>query len=167
MTTEKRTWECRVCGHEQTPRCPTCRVVITGLEASAGKCNTCGSPITHAIYTCPECHTENALQPPAAQTLQPWRGRGLAVKGLRASRLLVGTAQMVGLILLAVSCSAAAGGGTASTDGPSLGTLQLGGFLTFIGLIPVQILIARAIKILSYGTVVIGERQRRPNEPRR
>lgn len=162
MATEKRTWQCRSCGYEHTPRCPTCRVVITGREATAGKCNTCGSPITHSIYTCPECHAEDSLRPPPAQTLEPWKGRGLGVKSLRALRILVGTVQMSGLIILGVSCSVSASGSAGPENGLSLGNLQLLGFLTFLLLVPVQIFIIRAIKKLSYGTVAIGERRQEP-----
>ena len=160
MATEKRTWTCRSCGYEVTPRCPSCRVIITGREANAGRCNTCGDPLTAAIYTCPECQEENALRPPAAQRLSPWRGRDLGIKGLQALRLIVGVIQMFGLILLGISCSAAAGGAEPPPEGPSFGQLQLLGLVALVGLIPVQIIIARIIKSLSYGTVTIGERRR-------
>ena len=163
MATEKRTWTCRECGYVVTPRCPACRVVITGREAGAGRCNMCGTPLTAAIYTCPECHMENALRPPADQRLTPWRGRDLGIKGLQALRLIVGMIQMAGLILLGVSCSAAAGGANPPVDGPSFGQFQLMGLTALVGLIPVQIIIARIIKSLSYGTVTIGERRR--NQP--
>ena len=161
MATEKKTWTCRSCDHEVTPRCPACRVVITGQEAEAGRCNMCGSPITAAIYTCPECQVENALRPPADQRLRPWRGRDLGVKGLQALRLIVGMIQMAGLIMLGVSCSAAAGGAEPPVNGPSFGQLQFMGFAALVGLIPVQIIIARVIRSLSFGTVTIGERRRR------
>ncbi len=121
----------------------------------------CGTPITTAIYTCPECQMENALRPPVEQRLSPWRGRDLGIKGLQALRLIVGMIQMAGLILLGVSCSAAAGGAEPPTDGPSFGQLQLMGLVALVGLIPVQIIIARVIKSLSFGTVTIGERRRR------
>jgi hypothetical protein len=163
---EKRTWRCRVCAHEHTPRCPTCRVVITGLEAANGKCNTCGFPITAAIYTCPNCQTENALRP-ATPVIRPWHGRDLGIKGLQLLRLIVGGIQMAGLLMMAVACSAAFGGAAPQPGAPSLQTLQIGGFLTFVLLIPVQIVIARAIKAISYGTVVIGERRRPRDQDQR
>ena len=106
---------------------------------------------------------ENALRPPADQRLTPWRGRDLGIKGLQALRLIVGMVQMAGLILLGVSCSAAAGGANPPVDGPSFGQFQLMGLTALVGLIPVQIVIARIIKSLSYGTVTIGER--RPRNP--
>ena len=161
MATEKRSWTCNSCGHEITPRCPACRVVITGQEAISGRCNMCGTPITAAIYTCPDCQTENGLKPPPSQRLIPWRGRDLGIKGLQALRLVVGMMQMAGLILLGISCSAAAGGAEAPVDGPSLGQMQLLGLVALVGLIPVQVIIFRAIRSLSYGTIVIGERRRR------
>ncbi len=160
MSTEKRTWTCSACSHELTPRCPACRVVITGQEAAAGRCGTCGTPITASIYTCPECQTENGLRPPPEQRLRPWRGRDLGIKTLQALRLLVGMAQMSGLILLGVSCSAAAGGADPPANGPTFGQLQALGLFALVGLIPVQIVIARLVKSLSYGTVRIGERRR-------
>ncbi|MBI4235805.1 MAG: hypothetical protein HY688_00415 [Chloroflexi bacterium] len=156
---EKRAWRCRACRQEHTPRCPTCRVVISGPEAAAGRCQTCGSPITAAVYTCPHCQTERALQPPALP-LRPWHGRDLGIKGLQALRILVGTTQMAGLILFAVSCSAAVGGATPrSPNAPSLPTLQFVGFLVFTGLMPVQIVLAKVIKTLSHGSIAIGERR--------
>ncbi len=161
MATEKRTWTCSECGHELTPRCPACRIVITGQEAVSGRCATCGTPLTAAIYRCPECHAEGGLRPPPEQRLVPWKGRDLAVKGMQATRLIVGMAQMAGLILLAVSCSAVAGGAEPPPNGPSFGSLQLLGLILLVGLIPAQIIIARVIKRLSYGTVTIGERRRR------
>ena len=164
MAIEKRTWACRSCGHVVTPRCPACRVVITGREANAGRCNMCGTPLTAAIYTCPECHMENALRPPAEQRLTPWRGRDLGIKGLQALRLIVGMVQMSGLILFAVSSSAFCSGAEPRADGPSFTQLWLLGGVALVGLIPVQIIIARIIKSLSFGTVTIGER-RRPIEP--
>jgi len=158
--TEKRAWRCRSCGQEHTPRCPACRVVVTGVEASVGRCQTCGTPLTAAIYTCPHCHMERALQPPALP-LRPWRGRDLGVKGLQTLRVLLGTIQMAGFLLFAVSCSAAVGGATPRGEGaPSLQTLQIVGFVTFIVLIPVQVVLARVIKTMSLGTVVIGERKK-------
>ena len=165
MAIEKRTWTCRSCGHVVTPRCPACRVVITGQEANAGRCNMCGTPLTAAIYTCPECQAENGLRPPPDQRLSPWRGRDLGIKGLQTLRLIVGMIQMAGLILLGVSCSAAAGGAEPPVDGPSFGQLQLMGLVALVGLIPVQIIIARIIKSLSFGTVTIGERRRRNQSP--
>ena len=164
MATEKRTWTCSECGHELTPRCPACRVVITGQEAASGRCATCGSPLTGAIYRCPQCQAEVGLRPPPEQRLIPWRGRDLAVKGVQAARLLVGMAQMTGLILLAVSCSASAGGAEPSPNGPSFGSLQLLGLILLLGLMPIQIIFVRVIKRLSYGTVTIGERRRRERE---
>lgn len=158
--TEKRAWRCRACGEEHTPRCPACRVVITGAEASVGRCQTCGSPLTAATYTCPHCQTERGLRPPPLP-IQPWRGRDLAIKGLQALRILVGTAQMVGLLLFMVSCSASAGGAVPRAGVPSALTLQMWGLLTFLGLIPVQVLLARAIKVVSLGSVVIGEQRPR------
>ncbi len=125
----------------------------------------CGTPITTAIYTCPECQTENGLRPPLDQRLRPWHGRDLGIKGLQALRLLVGMVQMAGLILLGVSCSAAAGGSDPPANGPSFGQLQLMGLVALVGLIPVQIIIARIIKSLSYGIVTIGERRRRNESP--
>ena len=117
--------------------------------------------MTAAIYTCPECQTENGLRPPPEQRLRPWHGRGLGIKFLQVLRLVVGMIQMAGLILLGVSCSAAAGGADPPANGPSLGQLQLLGVVALVGLIPVQIIIARIIKSLSYGTVTIGERGER------
>ncbi len=121
----------------------------------------CGTPITASIYTCPECLVENSLRPPVDQRLHPWRGRDLGIKGLQALRLIVGMIQMAGLILLGVSCSAAAGGAEPPVDGPSFGQFQLMGLAALVGLIPVQVIIARVIKSLSFGTVTIGERRRR------
>ncbi len=117
--------------------------------------------MTAAIYTCPQCQTENGLRPPPEQLLQPWRGRDLGVKLLQVLRLIVGMVQMAGLILLGVSCSAAAGGADAPANGPTFGQLQLMGLIALIGLIPVQVIIARIIKSLSYGTVTIGERRQK------
>lgn len=157
--TEKRAWRCKSCGQEHTPRCPTCRVVITGAEAAAGRCQTCGSPLTAALYTCPQCHTERALQPPTLP-LRPWGGRDLGIRGLQALRILLGTIQMAGLILFMVSCSAAVGGATPRNDNaPSLATLQIAGLLIFFVMLPVQIALAKTIKNLSHGSIVIGERR--------
>ena len=109
---------------------------------------------------------ENGLRPPPEQRLRPWRGRDLGVKLLQVLRLVVGMVQMSGLILLGVSCSAAAGGSDPPGNGPSLGQLQFVGLAALIGLIPVQIIIARVIKSLSYGTVSIGERLNRDDDRR-
>lgn len=165
MATEKRTWTCRACDHVVTPRCPTCRVVITGQEAGAGRCNMCGDPLTASIYTCPECLVENSLQPPVDQRLRPWRGRDLGIKGLQALRLIVGMVQMAGLILFAVSSSAFCSGAEPRADGPSFTQLWLLGGVALVGLIPVQIIIARIIKSLSFGMVTIGERRQRNQSP--
>ena len=166
MTTERRTWQCASCGFDHTPRCPTCHVIVTALEADAGRCSTCANPITTAIYTCPECQTERALRPPRLP-IPSWRGRGLAIKGLQTTRFFVGIVQMAGLLMMAVSCSAAAGGSVPQEGGPSLGMLQAGGFLSFFLLIPVQVAIYKALKRISFGTIDVGDRRRWREGPRR
>ncbi len=134
-------------------------MIITGLEGAAHRCNTCGSPLTYAVYRCPECQTEGALQPPRAE-IQRFRGRGLAIIGLQGARFLTGLVQMVALFTLAISCSVQAGGGTFSEGTPAPGMLALGGVLLFVALLPVQVVIARALKRVSFGTVAPGERRR-------
>ncbi len=159
VTAERITWKCDNCGHEHTPRCPSCRVIITGMEAAAHRCSTCANPLTDAAYTCPECQTERGLQPPRTE-IKRFRGRGLAILGLQGARFLTGLAQMVGLFTLGISCSVGAGGGTSPAGAPSLGVFQLAGSLIFLGLLPVQVLIARGLKGVSWGTVTVGERRR-------
>ena len=159
MTTERRSWVCVTCGHEHTPRCPTCHVIITGLEAAAHRCSTCGGPLTDSVYRCPECQTERALQPPGPE-IERFRGRGLAVIGLQGARFFTGIVQMVALFTLGISCSIAGGGGTPPAGAPSLGMMQLAGLLLFLALMPVQVVIARALKRVSLGTVAPGERRR-------
>ena len=158
VTTERITWTCDNCGHEHTPRCPSCRVVITGMEAAARRCSTCANPLTNAVYTCPECQTESGLQPPRPE-IKRFRGRGLAILGLQGARFLTGLMQMLGLFTLGISCSVAAGGGGSPEGAPSLGVFQLSGLLIFLGLLPVQVLIARGLKGVSFGTVTVGERR--------
>ena len=160
MTTERKTWTCDSCAYEHTPRCPSCRAIITGLEADAHRCSTCANPLSDAVFTCPECQTEHGLHPPSPE-IQRFRGRGLAIIGLQFARFLTGLTQMVAMLTLAVSCSVAAGGGERQEGAPSFATFQLGGFLVFVALLPVQILIAKGLKGVSYGTIVVGERRRR------
>jgi len=129
------------------------------MEAAAHRCSTCANPLTGAVYTCPECQTENGLQPPKPE-IKRFRGRGLVILGFQGARFLTGLMQMVGLFTLGISCSVGAGGGESPEGAPSLGVLQLAGLLIFLGLIPVQVLIARGLKDVSFGTMTVGERRR-------
>ena len=71
--------------------------------------------------------------------------------GLQAAQFAAGLAQVVGLFTLGISCSIAAGGSTPPEDAPPLGALQLSGLLVFVGLMPVQVLIARALRRVGSG----------------
>lgn len=159
VTTERISWKCYNCGHDHTPRCPSCRVVITGMEAAAHRCSTCANPLTDAVYTCPECQAENGLQPPKPE-IKRFQGRGLVILGLKGARFLTGLMQMVGLLTLGISCSMGADRGESPEGAPSLGVFQLAGSLIFFGLMPVQVLIARGLKDVGVGTMAVGERRR-------
>ena len=158
MTSERQTWVCESCGHEHTPRCPSCRVVISGQEAGTHRCNTCGNPLSEAVYTCPECQTEHGLQPPKPE-VQGSRRRGWAIFSLQFARFFTGLVQMIGLFTLGISCTVAVSGG-ASTEGPSPGFFVLAGLVMFLALMPVQMLIMKTLKRVSRGRVTIGERRR-------
>ncbi|MFL2640238.1 MAG: hypothetical protein ACJ0OL_02810 [Dehalococcoidia bacterium] len=56
---------------------------------------------------------------------------------------------MIGLITIAISCSISGGEGTISNSGPSIGQMQLFGFVTFFGLIPLQIYLLKRIAALE------------------
>ena len=140
-------WTCSNCGAGSPIPCRTCGAHLAKRDQSLKKCETCGSPVDKSLFDCEACDSRATLNISSSKDhiwTQVWFRRLL-----KLVRLLVGTAQMIGLITIAVSCSISGGEGTLASSAPSIGQMQLFGVATFFGLIPIQIYLIKRISELE------------------
>ena len=140
-------WTCSNCGSGSPIACRTCGAQLTKRDQSLKKCATCGSPVDKSLFDCKECDSRATLNI-SSNTEHHWRQTWFR-RLLKLFRLMVGTAQMIGLITIAVSCSISGGEGTLSDSAPSLRQMQFFGVVTFFGLIPIQIYLIKRISALE------------------
>lgn len=148
MNNQLKIWTCSNCGVESTINCKTCDAQLTERDRSLKKCGTCGSPVDKPLFDCAHCDSSSTLNIIEGILNNPRKQLWIR-RSFKLLRLIVGTSQMIGLITIAISCSISGGEGTISNSGPSTEQMQLFGFGTFFGLIPLQIYLLKRITALE------------------